>query len=511
MAGHLRAGYADETDDEWYERGWSRHVAAPAPPRTTMLAPDRYDYGRATHQRSRSTGARPAPNVTVYNSIRNEDEHPTYSGQQGSHRRSGSRYETEELVDAIDGVAREVRRGRSPAPGMPMMAPGMMYPPREQSPYLQMELVRQQERQRGQYELEREREHLENELARERLDARERAETEAQLIRTRAEIRRLKERLQDEELEEKRRDDQDKYKRDIEYERLKDNLRRQSEDARRKEERTLIIMEQERKEREDKERKRRERLEYENKKKEEEEEEKALIQGYQVKQDAKKRAEKEREEAAIAAYHKKQAEEKKKREDLMAQFKREEDERKEKEKKEKEMWRLRIEKEEEDKKKKKKEEEEKVDEAMRKKLAKFGFQNNQVEAILDDKKANALRPGQSPGNPIRPGNQLAIAKPTYIRIHRNHIDVETLRYFGLPYEYDTHDSNYIVILQEIDHHETEILFEHTRKLRKGASSLLIEDRGRKNHPQYAFVRRRSVSRRKSSPKRVSVNLGGLFG
>jgi hypothetical protein len=76
------------------------------------------------------------------------------------------------------------------------------------------------------------------------------------------------------------------------------------------------------------------------------------------------------------------------------------------------------------------------------------------------------------------------------------------------------DSNYIVILHEIDHTETEMLFEHTRKLRKREPTLLIEGRGRKNEQKYAFVKRRPSAspsgRRKASPKRVSVHLG-LFG
>jgi hypothetical protein len=75
----------------------------------------------------------------------------------------------------------------------------------------------------------------------------------------------------------------------------------------------------------------------------------------------------------------------------------------------------------------------------------------------------------------------------------------------------------------MDTKETDILFEHTRKLRRGGSHLLIEDRGRRDNHQYAFVRRRKPSvspsgrrkpsaspsgRRASSPKRVGVL--GLF-
>lgn len=61
----------------------------------------------------------------------------------------------------------------------------------------------------------------------------------------------------------------------------------------------------------------------------------------------------------------------------------------------------------------------------------------------------------------------------------------------------------------MDQKETDILFEHTRRLRtRGTSRLLIEDRSKHdNKPEYAWVRKkksvsRSPSRRRSSPKRV---------
>jgi hypothetical protein len=71
---------------------------------------------------------------------------------------------------------------------------------------------------------------------------------------------------------------------------------------------------------------------------------------------------------------------------------------------------------------------EKVDDEMRKKLHKFGFQDSQIQAILDPKKVEKLQAGQSP---LPPG-----PIPNYFRFHRNHIDVETLRYYSLPWEYD---------------------------------------------------------------------------
>lgn len=54
--------------------------------------------------------------------------------------------------------------------------------------------------------------------------------------------------------------------------------------------------------------------------------------------------------------------------------------------------------------------------------------------------------------------------------------------------------------------ETDILFEHTRRLRKPAQ-LFIEDRGRKDDPQYAWVRKPARSKSRSrSRARMVLNL-----
>lgn len=74
------------------------------------------------------------------------------------------------------------------------------------------------------------------------------------------------------------------------------------------------------------------------------------------------------------------------------------------------------------------------------------------------------------------------------------------------------DPNYIIILREMEPKETEILFEHTRRLRTRTSTrLLIEERKDRGKPDYAWVRRksRSPSRRRSSPKRV-VGIKEMF-
>lgn len=52
------------------------------------------------------------------------------------------------------------------------------------------------------------------------------------------------------------------------------------------------------------------------------------------------------------------------------------------------------------------------------------------------------------------------------------------------------DPNYIIIKRNMDVHETDVLFEHTQKLRSGR--LLLEPK--KERPKFAMYRRRSKSR-----------------
>jgi hypothetical protein len=90
--------------------------------------------------------------------------------------------------------------------------------------------------------------------------------------------------------------------------------------------------------------------------------------------------------------------------------------------------------------------------------------------------------------------------PTYPKIHRKFLDVETLLYYDLPWEYAENQPDYIVILREMNQKETDILFEHTRRLRQSVSNrMLIEDR-RGERKEHAFVDRHGRSGRLDTPK-----------
>jgi hypothetical protein len=179
---------------------------------------------------------------------------------------------------------------------------------------------------------------------------------------------------------------------------------------------------------------------------EEEEERKKLIAEAEAKAAKRKKAEEDAEKAAVQRWEAKRAAEKKQEEAMRLKFKMEEDERKRKEKEEEEEWmhKLKMKKEKEKEEEKRKEKE--IEEALHKKMAVFGFQENQIQAVLDPKKAQNLPAGYAPSHP-RPAQQnqqstsVGIwtghhATPTYIKVSREHLDIETLKYYNLRYEID---------------------------------------------------------------------------
>ncbi|KAL2029606.1 hypothetical protein VTO58DRAFT_108798 [Aureobasidium pullulans] len=60
--------------------------------------------------------------------------------------------------------------------------------------------------------------------------------------------------------------------------------------------------------------------------------------------------------------------------------------------------------------------------------------------------------------------------PVYPRINRKFLDIETLEHYHVPWEWDRANSEYIILLRELDKYETDVLFEHTRRRRQGLSN-----------------------------------------
>ncbi|KAK5703862.1 hypothetical protein LTR97_002875 [Elasticomyces elasticus] len=84
------------------------------------------------------------------------------------------------------------------------------------------------------------------------------------------------------------------------------------------------------------------------------------------------------------------------------------------------------------------------------------------------------------GDTLKPADNTSLGdrkkderQPVFPKVHRRYLDVETLQFYGIPFERDRVHPDYFILLRQMDKHETDILFEHTRKLRSAAGQDLI--------------------------------------
>jgi hypothetical protein len=371
------------------------------------------DYDRVTlRRRSRSADRR--PNVVL----------APYPDPHRRHSRDGP-----EVVDALDDIRDEIHRlhrGRSQdrfrdrSPGAAALA--------------QQQLIIDMQRDRERLERDRiERDRLEREIEIMRRNGRgSDRESDRQLADMRLEIRRLEDRLKEDERHER--------KEDWELSRLRDDNRRRSEERRRRDERESLRSELERKEHEKREEERLLELKLEKRDRDQKERDERLLAELTLKEERKLKDKKAAEAAAIAEYNRRKQKEKDEEEDMRRKFEIEAQKKKEKEKREREDWKLKFEAEEREKKEKQKKHEDEIQEEMRKRLSRFGFQANQLDVLVDpkakDKHHHSLRPGDLPSSSLVL-RQTKSSGPKFIKIHKDHIDIETLTYYNLKWEWDS--------------------------------------------------------------------------
>lgn len=230
------------------------------------------------------------------------------------------------------------------------------------------------------------------------LENRQWMETEDERLRLEIEKDKLREQLDREHRSSYHRQDDDKWRNEWKYRQAKDEARRLREAKEADEAKAAIIAEHE----------------------------------------AELKAQEEAKKAAVAEYMRKKTEEEQKakeaEEALRAKIKREEAEQKEKAEKEmKELLLKQKEKEMKEKEKKKRKEEE-LKEEVAKKLSKFGFQHNQIDAINDTKHYVRPTTTTTTTTAIAPLGQHG--HPTYIKVHCDHIAAETLQYYNIPWQWD---------------------------------------------------------------------------
>ncbi|KAL8929804.1 MAG: hypothetical protein Q9208_000948 [Pyrenodesmia sp. 3 TL-2023] len=169
------------------------------------------------------------------------------------------------------------------------------------------------------------------------------------------------------------------------------------------------------------------------------------------------------------------------------------------------------------KEKKKKEEEDKVFKARLKDMyLAQGYSEESIEKMIKDaqeKKKHGHGHGHGSPSPHGPhsigGHENEIVKiestvkvvdlnrPTFIKVHRKHLSPVTLDAYGLPWEWDDRDSNYIIIKRWITENDQDKLFEHSRKLRE--QKLLTNEtlELKKENGKLKLVREKSPNRQRS--------------
>lgn len=167
-------------------------------------------------------------------------------------------------------------------------------------------------------------------------------------------------------------------------------------------------------------------------------------------------------------------EEKKRREkeaeEAVERYKQKEAERREKEKKEKEQA------------------EKEYQRRLQEDLIHAGVDEKDIAAIIKKEKVKAEK-------------QIA-ERPTYTRMARRHLSIETLRVYGIDFDYDT-DPNYVLIKRWVPEAEQDVLWKHTRVIREKRDSkllLTIEDKPKHHHggdSNFEWVRKKERRRSKS--------------
>lgn len=139
-------------------------------------------------------------------------------------------------------------------------------------------------------------------------------------------------------------------------------------------------------------------------------------------------------------------------------------------------------------KKDKEEAEKEFRERVKTTFGKAGYSDENIERILQ-REGNGGHEGQK--------RIVDLTRPTYIKVHRKHLSPDTLDAYGLPWEFDDRDGNYILIKRWIPEHEQDILFEHTRRMREGRLLTNSKITLKKEHGERLLVRKKSPVRRRS--------------
>ncbi|KAK0117728.1 hypothetical protein ONS95_012056 [Cadophora gregata] len=143
-------------------------------------------------------------------------------------------------------------------------------------------------------------------------------------------------------------------------------------------------------------------------------------------------------------------------------------------------------------KKEKAEREEEYQRRLQEDLRKSGMDERQIAVVL--KKDKGVDPN----------------RPTYTRMSRRHLSIETLNRYRIDYEFDQ-DPDYVLIKRWVPEYEQDFLWSHTREIRERRQPVLLSIEGKKHHhheTEFEFVRKKKHERKPSPSPLLTFLAGG---
>lgn len=157
---------------------------------------------------------------------------------------------------------------------------------------------------------------------------------------------------------------------------------------------------------------------------------------------------------------------------------------------------------------------EKEEAEAREKEYKRKMQEHLLKSGLDEKEINAILTGKKVAKEKE--KEKADKRPTYTRMARRHLSLETLRTYEIDWQYDP-DPEYVLIKRWVTEAEQDMLWHHTHYLREqraGKLMLTIDDKKPHRHhldPEFEWVRKKEKKEKKHSRSRSPSVLMYLAG
>ncbi|KFH40734.1 Reticulocyte-binding protein 2 a-like protein [Hapsidospora chrysogenum ATCC 11550] len=137
------------------------------------------------------------------------------------------------------------------------------------------------------------------------------------------------------------------------------------------------------------------------------------------------------------------------------------------------------------------------------------LQEDLVNSGVDEKAIAAIMKKEKVPEAEAEAHAQDLGRPTYTRMARKHLSIETLRTYSIEWDYDP-NPEYVLIKRWVPEWEQDTLWKHTRYLRsKRGKALLVEEKKRHDDdPRFEWVRKKSHSRKRSKSPGLLMYLAG---